>query len=129
MRSRRILIGGDFIVITLFVILGISSHEGISLEGWTRNAVPLTAAWLVIGLMLGVYQTKIAMNLAVILRRVAIAWPLAAITGLLVRYFMAGHGLEPSFIFITIITNLVMLLTWRMVYIYVFGSKHRRVSS
>ena len=123
MRPQPTLIGGDFIVITLFVILGLSSHDGISLEGWTRNAVPLIGAWLVIGLQLGVYRTEIAINLRAVLQRVAIAWPIAAITGLVTRYLVVGHGLELSFIIVTILTNLVMLLAWRTAYSFAFRSK------
>ena len=129
MRSQRTLIGGDFIVITLFVILGLSSHDGISLEGWARNALPLIAAWLVIGLPLGVYQTEIAINLRAVLQRVAIAWPIAAMTGLVTRYLVVGHGLELSFIIATILTNLVMLLAWRTAYSIAFRSKRGGASS
>ena len=129
MRPQRNLIVGDFIVITLFVILGLSSHDGISFEGWARNAVPLTAAWLVIGLASGVYRTESAINLASVLQRVAIAWPIAAITGLVARYIVVGHGLELSFIIVTILTNLVMLLAWRTAYIFIFRYKHGGISS
>ena len=124
MRSQWILIGGDVFVITLFVILGLNSHGGISLEGWTRNAAPLTASWLVIGLALGAYRTEIATNLTAILPRVAIAWPIAAITGLVVRYLVVDHGLEFSFIIVTVLINLVMLLAWRSAYTFVFPSNH-----
>ena len=120
MKSQRVLIVGDFFVITLFVILGLNSHGGISLEGWARNAVPLTTAWLVIGLALGVYRTEIASNLTTTLQRVSIAWPIAAVTGLFARYIMLGHGLEFSFIIVTFLINLVMLLAWRSAYIFVF---------
>ena len=123
MRSQWILIGGDFFVITLFVILGLNSHGGISLEGWARNAAPLTAAWLVIGLTLGVYRTEIATNLTAIFQRVSIAWPIAAITGLVARYLVVDHALEFSFIIVTILINLVMLLAWRSAYTFVFRSK------
>lgn len=123
MRSQWILIGGDFFVITLFVIVGLNSHGGISLEGWTRNAAPLTASWLVIGLALGAYRTEIATNLTAILPRVAIAWPIAAITGLVARYLVVDHGLEFSFIIVTVLINLVMLLAWRSAYTFVFPSK------
>ena len=123
MRSQWILIGGDVFVITLFVILGLNSHGGISLEGWTRNAAPLTASWLVIGLALGAYHTEIATNLTAILPRVAIAWPIAAITGLVARYLVVDHGLEFSFIIVTVLINLVMLLAWRSAYTFVFPSK------
>ena len=129
MRPQRTLIGGDFIVITLFVILGLSSHDGISLEGWTRNTVPLIGAWLVIGLPLGVYRTEIAINLTAVLQRMAIAWPIAAIIGLVARYLVVGHGLELSFIIVTILTNLVMLLAWRTVYSFAFRSKRGGGSS
>ena len=124
MRSQWILICGDVFVITLFVILGLNSHGGISLEGWARNAAPLTASWLVIGLALGAYRTEIATNLTAILPRVAIAWPIAAITGLVVRYLVVDHGLEFSFIIVTVLINLVMLLAWRSAYTFVFPSKH-----
>ena len=124
MRSQWILIGGDVFVITLFVILGLNSHGGISLEGWARNAAPLTASWLVIGLALGAYRPEIAPNLTAILPRVAIAWPIAAITGLVARYLVVDHGLEFSFIIVTVLINLVMLLAWRSAYTFVFPSKH-----
>ena len=123
------LIGGDAVVITLFVLLGLSSHDGISLEGWARNAVPLTAAWLVIGGALGVYQTEVASNLTTILQRTALAWPIAAIIGLVARYLVTGHGLEASFIIVTVLINLVMLLLWRAAYAFALRTKRGEASS
>ena len=123
------LIGGDAVVITLFVLLGVSSHDGISLEGWARNAVPLTAAWLVIGGALGVYRTEVAGNLTTILQRTALAWPIAAIIGLVARYLVIGHGLEASFIIVTILINLVMLLLWRTLYAFALRTKRGEASS
>jgi hypothetical protein len=123
------LIGGDAVVITLFVLLGVSSHDGISLEGWARNAVPLTAAWLVIGGALGVYRTEVAGNLTTILQRTALAWPIAAIIGLVARYLVIGHGLEASFIIVTILINLVMLLLWRTAYAFALRTKRGEASS
>ena len=128
-KQYTTLIGGDAIVITLFVLLGLSSHDGISLEGWARDAVPLTAAWLVIGGALGVYRTEIAGNLKTILQRTALAWPIAAIVGLVFRYLVIGHGLEASFVIVTILINLVMLLLWRAAYALALRTKLGEASS
>jgi len=129
LKPKSTLIGGDAIVITLFVLLGLSSHDGISLEGWARNAVPLTSAWLVIGGALGIYRPEIACNLATILQRTALAWPIAAVIGLVARYFVIGHGLEASFIIVTILINLVMLLLWRAAYALALRTKRGEASS
>ena len=123
MKPQQVLMGGDFFVITLFVILGLNSHDGISLEGWARNAVPLMAAWSAIGLALGVFRTEITTNLTAIFHRVAIAWPITAVAGLVARYLVVDHGLEFSFVIVTILINLVMLLAWRAAYIFVFRFK------
>ena len=116
MKPRATLIGGDAAVISLFVLLGLCSHEGVSLAGWARNAVPLTAAWLVIGGALGVFRPEVASSLTTTLQRTALAWPLAAVVGLGARYFVLGHGLAVSFVVVTLLTNLVMLLVWRTAY-------------
>ena len=129
MKPKTILIGGDAIVITLFVLVGLNNHEGISLAGWARNAVPLTAAWLVVGGALGVYRTEIANNLTTILQRTALAWPIAAIVGLVARYLLIGHGLEASFIIVTILINLAMLLLWRAAYAFALRTKRGEASS
>ena len=113
MKPRAALVVGDAAVISLFVLLGLSSHEGISLAGWARNAVPLTAAWLVIGGALGVFRPEVASSLTSTLQRTALAWPIAAVVGLVARYLVLGHGLAASFVVVTLLTNLAMLLVWR----------------
>lgn len=113
MKPRAALVTGDAIVISLFVLLGLSNHEGITLAGWARNVVPLTAAWLVIGGALGVFRPEVASSLTLIWQRTALAWPIAAVVGLVARYLVLGHGLALSFVIVTLLTNLVMLLVWR----------------
>ena len=129
MKPNPTFIGGDAVAITLFVLLGLSSHEGIDLTGWARNAVPLTISWLVVGSALGVFRRENASNLTPIIQRVAIAWPIAAVIGLVARYLVVGHGLEFSFIIVTIFTNLVILLAWRTAYAVVLRNKRQEASS
>lgn len=133
MRPRQkqlsVLIGGDAVVITLFVLLGLSSHEGIELSGWARNAVPLTISWIVVGSALGVFRREVASSLTTVLQRVAIGWPIAAVIGLVTRYLVVGHGLEISFVIVTILTNLVMLLAWRTGYVLMLCTKRGEASS
>jgi len=129
MKPKTTLIGGDALVITLFVLVGLNNHEGISLAGWARNAVPLTAAWLVIGGALGVYRTEIAGNLTSILPRTALGWPIAAIIGLVARYLVIGHGLALSFVIVTVLINLVLLLIWRTAYTLALRTRRGEASS
>ena len=129
MKPQRTLIGGDVVAITLFVLLGLSSHEGIDLTGWARNAIPLTLSWLVVGGALGVFRREIASNLTTIIQRVAIAWPIAAVIGVVARYLVVGHGLEISFVIVTILTNLVILLAWRTAYALALRNKRQEASS
>ena len=116
MKPRTALIIGDAVVITFFVLVGLNNHEGVSLTGWARNAIPFTTSWLVVGSVLGVFRPKIAGSLTSILPRIVLAWPIAAMIGLVARYLILGHGLEVSFIVVTIVTNLVLLLIVRTVY-------------
>jgi hypothetical protein len=129
MKPNPTLIGGDAIAITLFVLLGLSSHEGIELTGWARNAIPLTISWLVVGGALGAFRPEVAGNLTAIIQRVVIAWPIAAIIGLIARYIVIGHGLEVSFIIVTMLTNLVILLAWRTAYALALRTKRQEASS
>jgi FlaA1/EpsC-like NDP-sugar epimerase len=129
MKPNPTLIGGDAIAITLFVLLGLSSHEGIDVTGWARNAIPLTLSWLVVGGALGVFRREVASNLTTVLQRVAIAWPIAAVIGVVARYMVVGHGLEISFIIVTILTNLVILLAWRTAYALARRTKRQEASS
>ena len=128
-RQLSILIAGDAIAITCFVLLGLSSHEGIDLTGWARNAIPLTISWLVIGSTLGTFRPEVAISLTTVLQRVAIGWPIAAISGLAARYLVVGHGLGISFVIVTILTNLVMLLAWRAAYALLFYTKREGAGS
>ncbi len=129
MKPNPTLIGGDAIAITLFVLLGLSSHEGIDVTGWARNAIPLTLSWLVVGGALGVFRREVASNLTTVLQRVAIVWPIAAVIGVVARYMVVGHGLEISFIIVTILTNLVILLAWRTAYALARRTKRQEASS
>jgi hypothetical protein len=84
---------------------------------------------LVVGGALGVFRREIAGNLTPIIQRVAIAWPIAAVIGLVARNLVVGHGLEISFIIVTIFTNLVILLAWRTAYALVLRTKRQEASS
>ena len=116
MKPCTALIIGDAVVITFFVLLGLNNHEGVSLAGWARNAIPLSVAWLVVGGVLGVFRPQVAGSMTTIVPRIVLAWPVAAMIGLVARYLILGHGLEASFIIVTILINLVMLLVWRTAY-------------
>ena len=101
---------GDVIAISLFAPIGLISHDkGITLEGLARNALPVVVGFLAAAPLLGAYRRHS-------LARLAAAWALGVIAGVLVRAAILGHGYGRTtftFLTVTLVVTGLLLAAWR----------------
>lgn len=86
--ARRTLVI-DVLMLPLFVMAGLRSHDEAQLEVFLRNAVPLEAAWLVTAWLVGTYRPPS-------FGRLAVTWAVAVPVGLVVRTLVADRWGDPG---------------------------------
>lgn len=101
----------DALALTLFVVVGIASHDdGSSVTLFLRNAVPLLAAWFVVARFSGSYRRPD-------LRSLLVTWAIAVPSGLLLRTAWVGSpsgGELAVFLGIGLLFTLLFLLAGRL---------------
>jgi hypothetical protein len=106
-----VLIAGDAAALLLFAVIGLlSHHRGIGIHGLVRDGVPVLGGWFVAAALLGTYRRRS--------RRVFLATWAGGITGgtvvrgiVLHRHVFGGRYL--TFIAVTLVVSLLLLLAWR----------------
>jgi hypothetical protein len=106
-----VLIAGDAVALLLFAVIGLLSHDrGIGIHGLVRDAVPVLGGWFVAAALLGTYRRRSW--------RVFLETWAGGITGgtivrgiVLHRHVFGGRYL--TFIVVTLVVSLLLLLTWR----------------
>ena len=86
--TRRTLVI-DLLMLPLFVIVGMGSHDEPQATVFLRNAVPLEAAWLLTAWVVGTYRPPS-------LGRSAITWAIAVPLGLAARTVAADRWGDPG---------------------------------
>lgn len=73
----------DAVALVAFVVVGVSQHHGSFLPGLLRTAIPLLAAWFLLGLLIGTYRRLGWVTMLV-------TWLVATPVGLLARSVVRG---------------------------------------
>jgi hypothetical protein len=128
-----ILVAGDLIALTAFVLVGQADHNTVNLAspllGALPNVLSLAVPWLVIGWILGAFPRD-NFQLQPFLARSLVAWIAAVPVGLVVRMLWLGRGGIPiMFLLVTLAAGGLFLLGWRLVYGLIFRSRPDRTSS
>ncbi|HEY8496635.1 MAG TPA: DUF3054 domain-containing protein [Limnochordales bacterium] len=113
-RFVPILFIGDVLVVLFFVALGQFSH--LRWNGFLSlfpAAFPFLLAWIVWGLLLGTFRAGTLKSIPTAVKRVLLAWALAAPTGILVRMAILGRISHWSFFFAAFAFGGAMLVVWR----------------
>jgi hypothetical protein len=121
MTTRRFAWGlalGDSAVLLAFVLLGLRTHETLSVpNASTRLAVtvgPLLLTWLLSAAALGAWRFPLPLRLRVVWGRSLAAWLVAAPLGLLLRALLSGSAtLVVVFVLVTLSLGGTLLLAWR----------------
>ncbi len=117
-KSTLILILGDWLVLTLFVLIGQVDHEMVGanpLPRLLRTTAELAVPWMIVGLLLGAF--RYSNDWHSFLGRFVVAWLVAAPLALLLRAYMHNQA-SIIVVFMTVAIGIGggMLLAWRLVY-------------
>jgi hypothetical protein len=108
--TRRALIAGDLLCLTLFAVLGLVSHDdGVTISGLLRTAVPIAGGWLIAASLFGTYRRP---GLVTLLP----AWAVGVTLGVVVRALLLGRdfdGATGAFLGVALGVTLALLLAWR----------------
>lgn len=109
-----LLAAGDLAVFLAFAALGRRAHSmGSALDDVVATALPFVVAWGLVAPFTGAFGAGATAGLPAALRRASYTWLLAFPLGLLVRVPLVGHLAHWSFVLVTALFTLAMLLGWR----------------
>jgi hypothetical protein len=116
-RRSALLAAGDALAFMIFAALGRASHSEAAgfaaILQVAETAAPFAIGWFVVAPFAGTYRADIASRPRQMLERSALAWLLAWPIGLLLRALIRQTTIPLSFALVTLITNLLILLSWR----------------
>ena len=110
---------GDVLVFLVFSIIGTYSHEaqmGIGQIIWT--ALPFILSWFLIAPFLGAFRRELMAQPKTIALKTMLAWLAAWPLGVILHFVFDWHVISVvstlSFALVTLITNTIFLLIWRV---------------
>lgn len=128
-----ILVLGDLIALSLFVLVGQRDHETIDptnpLLGMLPNVVAFAIPWSIAAWRLGAIRIDAPFRIVPFFARTLNAWLVAAPFGLLLRSAILGRAVIPTmFVVATLGFGLLFLLAWRVVFAWVRMFANRKQS-
>lgn len=123
--SRRFdLAFGDALMILSFAYIGRASHGDPKIDiELLRTAVPFLAAWFLTTPLLGAYTRAATANVGTALQSFARAWAVSIPMGIALRGVLTQHIPPTTFTVITLVTNFILIGTWRAAYVKVRGDE------
>ena len=100
------LVSSDALAILIFVTIGlIHHHDGLSANGYARDALPLLGGWFAAALAFRLYQTHQP-------KRLAATWVVGVTAGVLIRALVLGktlNGDEAEFLCVALVMILLFV--------------------
>lgn len=120
-RAGIVVLVGDLIALSLFVLVGQRDHETIDptnpLLGMLPNVIAFAIPWIIAAGWLGAFRVDTPFRIAPFLARTLNAWLVAAPMGLLLRSAILGRAVIPTmFIVATLGFGLLFLFAWRVIF-------------
>ncbi len=122
--SRWILFLGDFLTLGLVTLTGFATHNELLSAGarMLTTYVPLVAAWLMVGPVLGVYSNNNLRDWRNLWRpfwAMVLAGPMAA----LLRALILGTTIVPVFVIVLGGIAALAILAWRLIYWFLISRR------
>ena len=122
--SRWILFLGDFLTLGLVTLTGFATHNELMSAGarMLTTYVPLVAAWLMVGPVLGVYSNNNLRDWRNLWRpfwAMVLAGPMAA----LLRALILGTTIVPVFVIVLGGIAALAILAWRLIYWFIISRR------
>lgn len=126
------LAAGDLVALVTFAVIGRASH-GLTTLNWDalRTADPFIAGWLLGSYFLGGYGPD-GQGVNGVSRAVTAAlksWAVGVPLGLVIRGIVTSHMPAQAFILVSMGSLLVLMVGWRVAYVYVFANGGNVVES
>eukprot|EP00640_Fibrocapsa_japonica_P003052 CAMPEP_0113943314 /NCGR_PEP_ID=MMETSP1339-20121228/23178_1 /TAXON_ID=94617 /ORGANISM="Fibrocapsa japonica" /LENGTH=272 /DNA_ID=CAMNT_0000948155 /DNA_START=127 /DNA_END=945 /DNA_ORIENTATION=- /assembly_acc=CAM_ASM_000762 len=124
LATRPLLTLGDMATLVLFSYIGRASHGNPQVDwGLLGTAAPFLAGWLLLAPLAGAYTRQAVTDQGSSAKSVAVAWVASIPAGIFARALTKGGEIPPtSFIAVSMTATLVLLLTWRAIFVKVNGS-------
>lgn len=108
---------GDFITLLIFAAIGRASHDMPNAGHFLSlfdTAVPFMLAFLVVGMLTGLYRGKALFPVGRVIGRTGLAALIAGLLGVMLRAVWLKHSIAPTFLFVGTFSSAVMLILWRV---------------
>jgi hypothetical protein len=118
------LIGGDVLVLLLFIWVGRSSHSLPSddILGGLKTAAPFIISWFGVAPWFGLFRAEVHSTWRKLVPRLLLAWLVVApLAGLLRALFLGRsipEGIMPVFVVVTLGVGSALFLVWRLLYLW-----------
>jgi hypothetical protein len=130
-RRIAILVIGDIIVFLVFAAIGRRSHgEAAGLDSLLQialTAAPFAAGWFIVSPFVGAFREELANQPHKMAWRTLLSWVASWPLAMILRGALVDHGVPPAtFATITLVTNAILLLVWRVPYAWLRGFNVRK---
>ena len=125
--SRTVLLViGDAIVFLVFAFIGIMSHkEAVDPVKIVTTAAPFALGWFIVAPFVGAFSRKKTGAPGKMALYTILAWLPSLVLGMTFLGIIVDHKVPPlSFITVTLITNTLFLLIWRMPFAWLTRKKN-----
>ena len=109
---------GDLLSLITFAAVGRASHDLIATQGAVlatlNTAAPFMLAWLLVGMVLGMYRGTALYPLGRVLWRTLLAGAVAGPLGVAIRALWLRRPIIWTFVLVAVATSTLALLVWRV---------------
>ncbi len=125
-----LLVIGDAIVFLIFAAIGRRSHgEAASISSFLQivgTAAPFALGWFIVAPFIGAYRRRQTTGVGNMAQRTALSWVAAWPVALLFRGIAVDRAVPPlTFMLISLISNMVFLEVWRVLFAWLSRLKRR----
>jgi len=125
-----LLVIGDATVFLIFAAVGRRSHgEAASLSTFLQvagTAAPFALGWFIVAPFIGAYRRRKTTGVGKMAQWTALSWVAAWPVALLFRGIAVDRAVPPlKFMLISLISNMVFLEVWRVLFAWLSGLKRR----
>ncbi len=112
-----ILILGDMFMLYLFSMLGRMAHqEPLNFLAVSETTAPFVVGWLIAAVLVGAFKLENLTTIRDAIQKTALAWLIGVPLGLVIRAVILQRWFHWSFVLITMVGTLVLMMVWRMLY-------------
>jgi hypothetical protein len=119
-KQRLILLGGDWLTLTIFVFWGQIEHGLIGADFLFRllsTTFVMILPWTIVGILWGAYQLEEGLGWRLFLGRALTTWLIAAPLMLVLRAYLREQTvIVVIFILVALALGGAMMLGWRVIY-------------